>query len=262
MIKVVEEKNEKKHKKSFLSEEEKLERIRKAALSQGEKVEKQVKVLQPEVTLMLLLGQATATRKVMEEIRDIFKNVTKAPEAKVEAKEEVKQEVTKETQEVTATAGPEPPTPQPTSERVLQIREAFKPLDEFVELDETSSAMFVLVRPKGFLGGDKFAKVGDVSKKLGGEYVSQGKASHFRIPKQVKPPAEAPKVASKLEDIKTMFPEDLEQMLNFTDMGDHIKIKPRQFLGSDNFAKIASVVRGIGGDYVSAGKESHFRVQK
>jgi len=39
-------------------------------------------------------------------------------------------------------------------------------------------------------------------------------------------------------------------------------IKPRQFLGSENFAKIASTVRGIGGEYISAGKESHFRVPR
>jgi len=59
-----------------------------------------------------------------------------------------------------------------------------------------------------------------------------------------------------------MFPEDLEDLLSFEEKQDHIMIKPRQFLGSDNFAKIASIVRGIGGDYVSAGKESHFRVPK
>jgi len=65
-----------------------------------------------------------------------------------------------------------------------------------------------------------------------------------------------------IEDIKTMFPEDLENLLSFEEKEDYIMIKPRQFLGSDNFAKIASIVREIGGDYVSAGKESHFRVPK
>jgi hypothetical protein len=39
-------------------------------------------------------------------------------------------------------------------------------------------------------------------------------------------------------------------------------VKPRQFLGSENFAKIASIARGMGGDYISAGKESHFRIPK
>jgi len=65
-----------------------------------------------------------------------------------------------------------------------------------------------------------------------------------------------------VEDIKMMFPEDLEDLLNFEERTEYIMIKPRQFLGSENFAKIAQIVRGMGGDYVSAGKESHFRVPK
>ncbi|MEM3700535.1 MAG: hypothetical protein QXL57_06690 [Candidatus Bathyarchaeia archaeon] len=65
-----------------------------------------------------------------------------------------------------------------------------------------------------------------------------------------------------IDDIKMMFPEELENLLNFEEKDDYIIIKPRQFLGSENFAKIASVVRGIGGDYISAGKASHFRVPR
>jgi hypothetical protein len=65
-----------------------------------------------------------------------------------------------------------------------------------------------------------------------------------------------------IEDIRLAFPEDLEHLLNFEDKGDYIIVKPRQFLGSENFAKIASAVRGMGGEYISAGKESHFRVPK
>jgi hypothetical protein len=75
----------------------------------------------------------------------------------------------------------------------------------------------------------------------------------------------APRIQEKqqaIEDIKMMFPEDLENLLSFEERDDYIIIKPRQFLGSENFAKIASAVRGIGGDYVSAGKGSHFRVPK
>jgi hypothetical protein len=33
-------------------------------------------------------------------------------------------------------------------------------------------------------------------------------------------------------------------------------------LGSENIAKIASAMRGMGGEYISAGKDSHFRVPK
>jgi len=65
-----------------------------------------------------------------------------------------------------------------------------------------------------------------------------------------------------IEDIRMAFPEDLEALLSFEDKGDYTMVKPRQFLGSENFAKIASTVRGLGGEYISAGKDSHFRVPK
>ncbi len=67
---------------------------------------------------------------------------------------------------------------------------------------------------------------------------------------------------TSIDDIKMMFPEDLENLLSFEEKEDYVKVKPRQFLGSDNFAKIASIVRGMDGDYVSAGKQSHFRIPK
>jgi hypothetical protein len=65
-----------------------------------------------------------------------------------------------------------------------------------------------------------------------------------------------------IEDVRIAFPEDLEKLLSFEEKDEYIMVKPRQFLGSENFAKIASAVRGMGGEYISAGKESHFRVPK
>ena len=65
-----------------------------------------------------------------------------------------------------------------------------------------------------------------------------------------------------VEDVRVAFPEDLEALLSFQEKDDYIMVKPRQFLGSENFAKIASAVRGMGGEYISAGKDSHFRVPK
>lgn len=65
-----------------------------------------------------------------------------------------------------------------------------------------------------------------------------------------------------VEDVRMSFPPDLESLLNIEERNDYIIIKPRQFLGSENFAKIASTVRGMGGEYISAGKDSHFRVSK
>jgi hypothetical protein len=65
-----------------------------------------------------------------------------------------------------------------------------------------------------------------------------------------------------VDDVRVAFPEDLEALLSFQEKGDYIMVKPKQFLGSENFAKIASAVRGLGGEYISAGKDSHFRVPK
>ena len=65
-----------------------------------------------------------------------------------------------------------------------------------------------------------------------------------------------------VEEVRTSFPPDLENLLNIEERNDYIIIKPKQFLGSENFAKIASTVRGMGGEYISAGKDSHFRVSK
>jgi hypothetical protein len=73
---------------------------------------------------------------------------------------------------------------------------------------------------------------------------------------------QSPEKSKAIEDIKMMFPEDLENLLGFEEKDDYVIIRPRQFLGSENFAKIASAVRGMGGDYISAGKASHFRVPR
>ena len=65
-----------------------------------------------------------------------------------------------------------------------------------------------------------------------------------------------------VEEVRMSFPPALENLLNIDERNDYIIIKPKQFLGSENFAKIASAVRGLGGEYISAGKDSHFRVPK
>jgi hypothetical protein len=67
------------------------------------------------------------------------------------------------------------------------------------------------------------------------------------VPKELKPP---------------VFPEVYAKMLTVTDEGKYWKVKPNQFLGAENFAGIAEIVKQYGGDYVSAGKESHFRIGK
>jgi len=79
---------------------------------------------------------------------------------------------------------------------------------------------------------------------------------------QPAPSPAPPAKAEEVEDVRTLFPEDLEQMLEFEETEEYIKISPRRYLGSGNFAKIASIVRDAGGEYISAGKQSHFRIPK
>jgi hypothetical protein len=111
---------------------------------------------------------------------------------------------------------------------------------------------------------DDLRQVSASLKSLAVSQITQPIAAH-PAPALSQPVPGAPQPLEKskvIEDIKMMFPEDLENLLSFEEKDDFIMIRPRQFLGSDNFSKIASVVRGAGGDYVSAGKASHFRVPK
>ena len=81
---------------------------------------------------------------------------------------------------------------------------------------------------------------------------------------QASPSAAAPPAAQALtaEGVQQSFPEDLRNLLCFQEQDGFIVIKPRGFLGSENFARTADVVKKLGGEYVSAGKDSHFRVPK
>ncbi|MEM1507311.1 MAG: hypothetical protein QXU02_02075 [Candidatus Bathyarchaeia archaeon] len=66
-----------------------------------------------------------------------------------------------------------------------------------------------------------------------------------------------------IDDIQRFFPQDLLGLLLFEVTDDYIIIKPRQYLGSENFARVASIVRDhLKGEYVSHGKNSHFRVSR
>jgi len=96
------------------------------------------------------------------------------------------------------------------------------------------------------------------------ELVSALKSSVRPIPSPPTPVPvpPAPEKLRKIEDIRMMFPKELEDLLTFEEEGGYIVIKPRQYLGAENFAKIASIIRGAGGEYISAGKESHFRIPK
>lgn len=102
----------------------------------------------------------------------------------------------------------------------------------------------------------------DISKNLKGIVVSTSTS----VPSaSAQTPSVVPALAGRtrsIADVREIFPKELEGMLFFEETGTYINIRPRQYLGSENFAKIASLVRSAGGEYISAGKDSHFRVLK
>ncbi len=64
-----------------------------------------------------------------------------------------------------------------------------------------------------------------------------------------------------VENVRRIFPQDLVGMLDFEVSADHMIIKPKQYLGSENFVRIATIIRDrLNGEYVSQGRDSHFRV--
>ncbi len=65
-----------------------------------------------------------------------------------------------------------------------------------------------------------------------------------------------------VEEVRGSFSSDLEEMLVFEEDEDYVVVRTRRFLDSENFAKIASVVRSLGGEYISAGKASHFKIPR
>ena len=72
-----------------------------------------------------------------------------------------------------------------------------------------------------------------------------------------------PSVPITVETVTEKFPQNLKGLLYFQDAGEAILIKPRQYLGTEDFKAISEIVRDqLNGEYISAGKESHFRIPK
>jgi hypothetical protein len=79
---------------------------------------------------------------------------------------------------------------------------------------------------------------------------------------QTPPPANPAQtvVSAKQKLGPEIFPEDLRKLLAFEERDGFLVIKPKGFLGAEVFAKVAEVIKSYNGEYVSAGKSSHFRV--
>jgi len=232
----------------MVSEELLITNIKK--LKEGDKG---VEVPSIDVLLLFIVEKLHDINKTLERIANAFEHVPSKTEMKP-------------AKDVAPEYAKAPIESEPATLRIEEIIQKFEPVKDLVSIDTESSTQFVLVRPKEYLK-DEWKKVNDIAKELGGEWVSQGKESHWQIPKMVKgqqslakPSTPKSEITDPIEKVKVLFPKDLADMLSFILEGKNIIIKPRQFLGSENFAKIASIVRDADGEYVSAGKESHFRI--
>lgn len=56
-----------------------------------------------------------------------------------------------------------------------------------------------------------------------------------------------------------MFSDEWQERLDFPKKGEHFIVKPKHYLGSE-FGELASIIRDLGGEYVSASKDSHFKI--
>jgi hypothetical protein len=74
--------------------------------------------------------------------------------------------------------------------------------------------------------------------------------------------AETAAETKSVKGVKALFPDELKNLLSFEEVEDLIVITPLEFLGTERFSKVASIVRDAGGEYISAGKKSHFTIKK
>jgi hypothetical protein len=63
-----------------------------------------------------------------------------------------------------------------------------------------------------------------------------------------------------LARVLSLFPIELRDLLIFSKQNGKIVIKPRHILSPDNFSQVTGIVKGAGGQYVSAGRNSHFEI--
>ena len=124
--------------------------------------------------------------------------------------------------------------------------------EEKVNIQELAQKVDELLNLLNVIAGD----LSEVSKSL--KSVTKPAAT----PAASTTPVTSPEKKRNINEVKSAFSSELAGMLLFEESGSFVIVKPRRFLGSDNFAKIASVVRELGGEYVSAGRNSHFKIAK
>jgi len=86
------------------------------------------------------------------------------------------------------------------------------------------------------------------------------KEAYQNKPEQAKP-------LLNVKDVETLLckdlPEEITSKLDITLTDNNtIRIKPRKFLGKENFWKLANQIKKLDGEYVSQGKNSYFWIPR
>jgi hypothetical protein len=63
-----------------------------------------------------------------------------------------------------------------------------------------------------------------------------------------------------IQKVKERFLDKWVERIEFSRQGNFIIVKTKQYLNTDDFEELRAVIRDFGGEYVSAGKESHFKI--
>lgn len=67
--------------------------------------------------------------------------------------------------------------------------------------------------------------------------------------------------SKQVKDPKMWFDAETLALLDIVQEGDKYIIKPKRYLGSDTYRKVAGIIRKNGGTYISAGRDSRFEVK-
>jgi len=63
-----------------------------------------------------------------------------------------------------------------------------------------------------------------------------------------------------VEKVKGWLSREDAELFDFSVEGNYVILRPREYLGKDKFSLVIRIIRDNGGDYVSKGEASHFRV--
>lgn len=73
-----------------------------------------------------------------------------------------------------------------------------------------------------------------------------------------------PQKVLTIQTVRKMLPDDYDRLFTYHQTEDHVVLRFKEYLGDKRlFAQIAGLIRDqLGGEYISAGRDSHFRVPR